>query len=219
MTITPRLTASGFMLSVTGGVTLVAWSALAWRSHEGGAPLGQMLVTMSVTWAALFWAISHAVLHDSPQLLCSGLAFCLVALAAQPVMEDDHYRFLWDGYRFAATGSPYAEAPRERFDDSAVPREFQPILDGINHPDVPTIYGPLTEWAFRICHAIAPAQLWPWKLVLLGADLAVLLLLWEDLNGRGRLLLAWCPLVIFETVFKLPFSRHRPQASEERDQQ
>lgn len=197
----PRLTASGPLLAVTGGVTLVAWSALAWRSHGGGAPLGWMLVTMGVTWAALFWAIPHAVLRDSPGILCFGLAFRLVALAAQPVMEDDHYRFLWDGYRFSATGSPYAEAPRERFGDPTVPREFQPILDGLNHPDVPTIYGPLTEWAFRICHAIAPAKLWPWKWVLLGADLTVLLLLWADLNVRGRLLLAWCPLVIFETGF------------------
>ncbi|MEO7600234.1 MAG: hypothetical protein ABIV50_14970, partial [Opitutus sp.] len=197
----PRLMESGSILSVTGGVTLVAWSALAWRSQGGGAPLGWMLVTMGLTWAALLVALRHVVPTDSPRILLFGLAVRLAALAAQPVMEDDYYRFLWDGYRFAATGNPYTEAPMERFGDSTVPIEFQAILTRINHPDVPTIYGPLTEWTFRICHAIAPGRLWPWKLVLLGADVAVLLLLWSEVGVRGRLLLASCPLAIFETGF------------------
>lgn len=186
---------------LAGGITLVGWGTLAWRSQGEGAMLSGMLVTMAVAWAALAWAMAHASRRDSLSILVFGLGFRIVAFTAQPVMEDDHYRFLWDGYRFAATGNPYAEAPRELFTDPTVPAEFRPILDRINHPDVPTIYGPLTEWMFRLGYAIAPAQLWPWKLILLGADLAVLLLLWLDLNTKGRLLLAWCPLSIFETGF------------------
>ena len=201
MTRSDRFTSSQARLALAGVITFAAWGALAWRSHSEGAMLGGMLVTMTVAWAALAWAAAYASWRDTTVILVFGIGFRIVALTAQPVMEDDHYRFLWDGYRFAATGNPYDEAPRERFADPAVPAAFHPILDRINHPDVPTIYGPLTEWAFRLCHAIAPARLWPWKLVLLGADLAVLLLLWSELNPKGRLLLAWCPLSIFETGF------------------
>lgn len=201
MKLAPTLTTAGARLFVSGGVTLAAWSALAWRSRDGGAPLGGMLVTLGVTWAALFWAIAYAVRRDSPSILFFGLAFRFAALVAQPVMEDDHYRFLWDGYRFALTGDPYAAAPQASFGDATVPPAFREILDQINHPDVPTIYGPLCQWAFRLGHAVAPGKLWPWKLILLAAELAVIGMLWRELSARGQVLLAWCPLAIFETGF------------------
>ncbi len=201
MTKRHRFTPPGVAFTFAGGITLVAWGTLAWWSQSGGASLGWMLTTMTVAWTALAWALAHASGRDSPGILVFGIAFRLVALTAQPVMEDDHYRFLWDGYRFAATGNPYTAAPSEHFADAAIPPEFHRVLDRINHPDVPTIYGPLTEWMFRLCHAIAPAQLWPWKLGLLGAELTILALLWPGLSTRGRLLLAWCPLAIFETGF------------------
>ena len=143
----------------------------------------------------------RVTLTESRTILFFCFGFQLIALGAQPVMEDDHYRFLWDGYRFAATGNPYGEAPSDHFADPDVPAEFHPILDGINHPDVPTIYGPACQWVFRLCHFIAPGRLWPWKLVLLSANLMILAMLWPGLGPRGRLLLGWCPLVIFETGF------------------
>ncbi|MEO7414846.1 MAG: glycosyltransferase family 87 protein [Opitutaceae bacterium] len=160
-----------------------------------------MLATMVVAWAMLVWAMRWVSLHDSRAILFFGIGFRLVALGSHPVMEDDHHRFLWDGYRFATTGDPYAMAPQASFSDASVPTAFREILDRINHPDVPTIYGPACQWVFRLCHAVAPGELWPWKLVLLGAELALIGMLWRDLPARGRLVLAWCPLAIFETGF------------------
>ncbi len=160
-----------------------------------------MLATGSVAWLALAWAMRYAPTFSTPAIVGFAIGFRLVAFFAAPVMEDDHHRFFWDGYRFAVTGDPYAEAPMGRFADDTVPPEFRGVLDRINHPDVPTVYGPVTQWAFRLSHALAPAQLWPWKLILLGAELSILALLWPTLSPRGRLLLAWCPLAIFETGF------------------
>ena len=158
------------------GAVALAWAALAaaWRPAEGAAPR-----------AILAWAI----------------AFRVVAFFAAPVMEDDHWRFLWDGHRFATTGNPYDIAPRASFSDATLPAKFRAVLDHINHPDVPTVYGPGCQWAFRLCHAIAPAELWPWKLLVVGCELAIMALLWGGLSARGRLLLAWCPLAVFETGF------------------
>lgn len=156
---------------------------------------------MVVTWAALAWTIRRISPRQTWTFLGFAFAFRLIALFAEPVMEDDHHRFLWDGHRFAATGNPYAEAPQARFGDETIPAEFRAVLDRVNHPDVPTVYGPLTQWVFRLSHAIAPARLWPWKLILFGAEATIVALLWSGLSARGRLLLAWCPLAIFETGF------------------
>ena len=184
-----------------GGLSVAAWGLLAWRSHGGGAPLGWMLATMAAAWAALAWALRRVEPRDTRAILFFGIGFRLIAFVATPMMEDDHHRFLWDGYRFATTGDPYADTPQMHFADETILPEFRPLLGRINHPDVPTVYGPLAQWAFRLSYAIAPAQLWPWKLILLGAEFAILALLWAVLDAHGRLVLAWCPLAIFETGF------------------
>ena len=160
-----------------------------------------MLGAVATAWGALAVAVWTAPSLAPRAILAWALVFRAVAFFAEPVMEDDHYRFLWDGYRFAETGNPYAETPQAHFGDAAVPTNFQEVLDRINHPDIPTIYGPLCQWLFRLSYAIAPAQLWPWKLTLLGSELAIFWLLWPSLSARGRLLLAWCPLAVFETGF------------------
>ena len=180
---------------------MAAWGALAWWSHNATAPLPWMLATVLVAWFALGWAMWRGLNPQPSTILGLAFGFRLITLFAVPVMGDDHHRFLWDGYRFAVTGNPYAEAPQARFADETIPVEFRAVLDHVNHPDVPTVYGPVTQWAFRLSYAIAPARLWPWKLILLGAELAILAMLWTELNARGRLLLAWCPLAILETGF------------------
>ncbi len=191
-------------IHAAGAVAGVAWALLAWRSHQAGAPpLLPMLAVVGVAWVALGTAWRFAPSASARALIGWAVVFRVAAGCALPVMEDDHHRFLWDGYRFASTGNPYATAPRASFDDATVPPEFRAMLDRINHPDVPTIYGPALQWAFRLCHAIAPGQLWPWKLVQLAAELALIALLWRGLPVRGRLLLAWCPLAIFEIGFNV----------------
>jgi len=201
MTHSDRFTPPSISVALAGGVTLGAWGVLAWRSQGEEAMLGGTLATMAVAWAAVIWAMVRASPRDGTSLLVFGIGFRIVAFAAQPVMEDDHYRFLWDGYRFALTGNPYAGAPLESFNDPTVPPAFQEVLNHINHPDLPTIYGPVFEWAFRLSHAVAPGKLWPWKLILFAAEFVVIALLWRGLPVGGRLLLVWCPLAIFETGF------------------
>lgn len=188
-------------LHLAGGMAAAAWALLACRSHGEGAPLAWVLATLAVGWAALGWAWRTVSEPGSRAVIFWAIGFRIAALCAAPVLEDDHHRFLWDGYRFALTGDPYAAAPQASFGDGAVPPAFREILDHINHPDVPTIYGPVCEWAFRLGHAVAPGKLWPWKLLLLAAELALIALLWGELSARGRLVLAWCPLAIFETGF------------------
>ncbi len=122
-------------------------------------------------------------------------------MLTQPLLEDDHFRYLWDGYITATTGEPFAHAPSHYFVDAGVPMVMQNALNGINNPDVPTIYGPVWQALFALCYWIAPAALWPLKLVLLGAQVAVVLLLrYAGVQPRWLMLLTLHPLLIKESV-------------------
>lgn len=82
-----------------------------------------------------------------------------------------------------------------------MPEPWQPILDQINHPDLPTVYGPTLQ-AFFLNALLAPASLGGLKLSLLAADLLVLWLLTRHASApRAAWFYALCPLVLFEVGF------------------
>ena len=123
-------------------------------------------------------------------------ADCLV-----PLFEDDYFRYLWDGYRFAGTGTPCGWASADSFADASVPAAFQRILDQVNYPDVPTIYGPTTEYIFLLAHFLGPGSLAALQFILIGVDILLIRLLLGAAPPAFVLLYAWCPLVVKEIAF------------------
>lgn len=130
-----------------------------------------------------------------------ALLFRVVGFYGEPLFEDDHYRYLWDGFRYAAAGTPYGVAPEAFFADPSIPESFRPILGQINHPDIPTIYAPVFQQVFRLAYWLAPGQLWSLKLILIGVDLFLVGLLFRLASPHHVLLYAWNPLVIKEIAF------------------
>jgi alpha-1,6-mannosyltransferase len=129
------------------------------------------------------------------------LATRIAALLVEPLLEDDHFRYLWDGYVAATTGQPFLHPPSHFFDDANVPSSMQSALSGINNPDIPTIYGPLLQAFFAFAYGLAPGALWPFKIVLLGAEIAVVLLLRAaGVAPRWLLVYALSPLVLKESA-------------------
>jgi len=205
-------------LHVAGLLSLAGWIALAWVSHVTSRPLLPSLAIQAGLW--VIWLVLYQALrHPSPaavtwSLVGWALAFRVAGTCALPLMEDDYFRFLWDGYQLAVSGNPYAAAPADFFQDPGVPDAFHEVLDHVNYPHVPTLYGPVCEFLFGLSHVLAPAQLWPWKVILLLLDAGILLLglAWtrgsireggEDRPGAARvaLILGWSPLLVFETSF------------------
>ncbi len=88
-----------------------------------------------------------------------AVIFRLIALGAMPIYEDDFYRFLLDGWVFANRGSPYDLAPLELFSNPDLPLFIHDILDQVNYPHVPTIYGPTLEYFFLLGYLAAPGNL------------------------------------------------------------
>jgi len=182
------------------------WILLAWLSHA--APSGLvvlLLLILAGQWILTLAGVRRAWEFGLREWILWGIAFRLAGLFALPVLDDDSHRFLWDGRMFALTGDPYATAPAEHFADEDLPEDFGAVLDRVNYPDVPTVYGPLTQCGFLLAYLVAPASLWPLKGILLLADLALMLavrrLACPGDAPRAVAFVAHCPLSVFETAF------------------
>ena len=135
------------------------------------------------------------------RLVLWAVVFRICGLAGGPFYEDDFYRYLWDAYRFATTGTPYGAAPEEFFVDASVPVLFQGVLDGINYPELPTIYGPTTQLVFLLGYWVQPASVAALQAILIAVDLVTVALLLRLTTPANVLLYAWCPLVVKEIAF------------------
>ena len=192
--IRPAATASAH---TAGAVVCVAFGALTVGSHFAPLPWWWYLTVMSVAWIAVLWAWRYC----SPSLFAVlgwAIVVRIITAFSQPIYEDDVWRYLWDGWRMVNSGAPYDAAPSQWFGDSSVPANGQVALDHINHPHLPTIYGPVCQAVFGLAHVIDPWRLWPLKLLIGAAELGLLAWLAGRYSVRHLLLYAWCPLVIQE---------------------
>ena len=135
-----------------------------------------------------------------------AIVFRVIGLCFSPIYEDDHFRFLWDGFIFSEVGSPYGIAPSEFFGrelshEPEVELLWQSILGQINYPDIPTIYGPITELCFLICYWILPGDVFALQALMVLFDVGILLLLMRLTPLYGWILYAWSPLIIKEFAF------------------
>lgn len=150
-------------------------------------------------FCAVYWARRR--LPGLVPLLLWAMALRAVGVLGMPILEDDYFRYLWDGYRLHAGGTPYGVPPAAFFDDASVPMAMQRVLDRINYPDVPTIYGPLQQALFALSYRLAPASVRPLQCLLAAIDLGVLVLLWRLGAHSGAWLYALSPLVVKEIAF------------------
>ncbi len=185
---------------------LVGYAALAVLARQPGEPpLTAFFLCVIWTGLPVFGMYLYFRRMDVPfpigRLILWATVFRLCGLAGGPVYEDDFYRYLWDGYRFATTGSPYGVAPEAFFSDHGVPPSMRSVLDGINNPDLPTIYAPVTQLVFLAGYCLKPAGVTSLQTILIAFDLAAVALLLRLAPARNVLLYAWCPLVIKEIAF------------------
>ena len=190
--------------ALPGWMAALAAACVAYAS-SGSTPDQLFSVTglLLINSCLIVWlAVDDAFDSLKPsQVLITAIALGAIGMLTQPLLEDDHFRYLWDGYITATTGKPFAHAPSHYFSDASVPVVMQDALNGINNPDIPTIYGPVLQALFALCYWLAPAALWPLKLALLGCQLVALLLL-HNAGVRPRWLMMFVlhPLLIKESA-------------------
>ncbi len=140
-----------------------------------------------------------------------GLAMRLVWYGVPVLIDDDYFRYLWDGAVLAWGHNPYTMAPKAALDGIGVPPPLVPlaaqagdVLRGINFPELSTIYPGTSQLAFALAYGVAPLKLDGLRLVFLGAELATLALLLVIVRDLGRPMmmtaLYWLnPLVVWSS--------------------
>ncbi|MBI4180041.1 hypothetical protein HY522_11535 [bacterium] len=154
---------------------------------------------------------------DSLKLILGfGVAFRLVLFPAPLILENDLYRYLWEGKVALAGVSPYRHAPIGAFCDpcddeigkqlSDLRRESpqsEMIFSRIGRKDVPAVYPPVSMGLFALVAAIRPDSELAMKAMILGFDIATMVVIVFILKAMKRspaavLIYAWSPLVIKE---------------------
>lgn len=129
-----------------------------------------------------------------------SLLIRLSFVTSAPIGSDDIYRYMWDGRVQSAQIDPYLYAP----DTSALKALHSTLLPAaVNHPDMKTLYFPFSEWIFFACYQLSGEAVLGYKLLLLAAEGASLLALFQLLTAFGIqkkfvLLYAFCPLPILQ---------------------
>jgi len=132
-----------------------------------------------------------------------GVALRAVLVAAPAILEDDFYRYLFDGAMVSKGIDPYATPPAKMgraSDEAALIEQAGEVHERINHPHLSTIYPPVAEGAFAVAHWIAPFNVNGlriiWMVVEVGSLVSILLMLRRlDLPATWSAVY-WCnPLV------------------------
>lgn len=136
--------------------------------------------------------------------LSDDLAGRRVAFRKHLLYDDDAWRYLWDGHVAASGRDPYARSPAElESEEDLLAEPWPDVLDQVGFPSYRTVYPPGAQLLFLLAHALAPASVVAWKLLLIAIDLGTCALVARLLRLLGRapgetILYAWNPLVIKE---------------------
>lgn len=205
---------SHFALNACGALSLGVY--LAWQGMESGATRGPGLVALLAGHCAL-QALAWVAWQGAPMstqgtrgeggkliaMLTWALLFRLALFKLNPALEDDWARYLWDGYQTASTGTPYGPPPAASFGRPEIESTWGRILSQINHPELPTIYGPLLQLGFFCAYLVEPGALWPLRIGLFGFEILCGWFVWRLGGAKPLCFFAWSPLLIKESFLNL----------------
>lgn len=221
------------MMIVIGAALLVMSGLIVWFSQS--FPYGrdpyfsqtwEYIGTAMLMGGALF-ALPPIIKRVRPNLgllvfiFVSGVVMRGMMFVSLPVLEDDFYRYLWDGSQVASGVDPYKyspaqSAPYDIFGEASDIPEEEDLLKlyreatfnrdlhyRINYPYIKTIYPPLAQGTFAVSHLISPYNLNAWRLVLLIVDCLAFVMCLKALQARGLsspwvAMYWWNPVILLE---------------------
>ncbi|HOJ59888.1 MAG TPA: glycosyltransferase 87 family protein [bacterium] len=194
------------LLTLAGYVCLTGLPEEAIRPRSPEAWAVTRFLTVMAYVHVWYWILTTRLINgwrlSSRQFaiaMAFGLLFRLVLLPTPLILENDIYRYHWDGHISRQGINPYRYAPLDH--------ETQPYRteywDRINYGYVPTIYPPVLQYVFLFSEFLFPGQMLGMKFVLLLFDLGTLYLIMRLLEALRRprewcLIYAWSPLVLKE---------------------
>ncbi len=193
-------------LIAAAGAVLVATCVAITSLGDLLEALPNFLILFAIAFASYATAILIVRRHRPlprwvlPFILFVGLLARFALVPATPSLSTDMYRYLWEGRVIAAGFNPFSHAP----DDAELAFLRDENYQQINHKHLETIYPPVSQLTFFLGTVLHPS-LTAQKVLFVLFDMATVLLMIPLLRHRGddpvwSVVLAWNPLVIFETA-------------------
>ncbi len=220
VTATSRTTASLLLLGVGVVVCCVAIAGLS-SGFTYGTEMAERPILLFVALLMLAAVPYFGAVYLAPRaslapklawgIFIIGVAMRLFMAIAQPILEDDFYRYLWDGAVTAHGHNPYTIRPADARAGGegvspellAFAQESGIVLQRVNHPELGTIYPPVAQAVFALAHALAPWSRAGVLTLYYASDCAAFALLLALLHRLGRnpalvLVYWWNPLCVKE---------------------
>lgn len=181
---------------------LVAILTLHFAPTHGIDSYAAAFLVSSAIYLWLAYEVTRAEIRPGAILLLVGASLLVRAsfLLSMPIGSDDVFRYLWDGKVQAAGINPYLHAPNAP-ELASLRSSLLPAA--VNHPDMKTVYFPISQWIFFMAFKLAGEGVWGIKLCLLLAEILTLSALWRfssllQFPRTNILLYALCPLPIIQ---------------------
>ncbi len=214
---------------LTAGVVLIAFSlalrlagpAFGYDIEVGDMPVAWFVAGYVAAGIVFVCAVPRLIQLSGSQpagrfsflliwVVLAGLVMRAVQFGAEPILEDDYNRYLWDGALTANGLNPFTHSPAHVTEGRNLPAPMAalataggPVLERVNYPEYRTVYPPVAQAAFAAAYFIKPFSLDGWRFVLLLADAGVLIMIFTLLRQVGRSplwasLYWWNPVVVKE---------------------
>ena len=177
-----------------------------------------LFVILQTLAGFVYLAAVHSVVRGTGRapsfrlILAVGIGMRAAAFVSTPILEDDFNRYLWDGAVTGAGLNPYRFGPGDALEGRvSLPRRLlveslssDSVLRRINHPELTTIYPPVSQAVFALAHVLEPFRLEALKGLYVLFDIAAALLLRRllmdlSLPASALLIYWWNPLFVKET--------------------
>ncbi len=209
--------------SIVSGIILLGLFIILWYispQFSLDIPLSEQPVIMLVSILVIAGAVYLLALRKTLKaaltknyflwILAVGIAMRVLMIVSVPILEDDYFRYLWDGGVTVSGVNPYSFSPENVLGNNGIPEKLAElagesggIIENINNPSVRTIYPPIAQAAFALSYLIDPFGLITWRIILLVFDFITLLLLFYALRAKKRpyaylMIYWWNPLLVKE---------------------
>lgn len=203
MPASPGLSAQHRRGSAAAVLFLASVAALVLLSQQVAPSVGLYVAALVLGSASVSGLLWRPAAIDAKAVLFIALAGHAIALFGETIFEDDYFRFIWDGWRVLENGTPYGVAPRDFIDDPSVPPAMQDVLEWINYPQYPTIYGPVLQLLFAITNLLAGSNELGLRVLFAASALLLTALLLRKHTPGQVALFAWNPVVVAESTLHL----------------
>jgi len=198
------------LLLCVGGITIISRWFPYGPDHSQG-PVEWFLAVYAAAWIVYLvalWRLGRLQGRAVSIIFVFAIAMRLLLLLSNPILEDDFYRYIWDGHVVLAGLSPFATAPEYIDIENVEPDPDKRaaamlVYENINFPWVKTIYPPAAQVVFA-----AEALIFGWlpsgfKYMCFAIELLVLWLMWRVVHALKLapatiLIYAWNPLLLKE---------------------